>query len=139
MLHGTPLIYLCFIWHNHPVKHELLFSLSFQYRVGSTVLQRTMEPFLPQGGRSSRSLALEISVAIKATLVLELLRLLPHRLKEGVIQTTRTVTFGMEFIVGFLVRTYETRKKRSCWAVRAIPKKLVPSRCQFRDFYFYRT
>lgn len=84
-------------------------------------------------------MALAISVAIKAILVLELLGLLSHRLKEGVIQTTRTVTFEMEFIIGFLLRTCETRKKQSCWAVRAIPKKLVPSRCQFRDFYFYRT
>lgn len=111
LLHGTPLIHLCFIWHNHPVKHKLLLCLSFQYRVRSTVLQRTMEPFLPQGGRSSRSLALEISVAINATLVLELLGLLSRRLKEGVIQTTRTVTFGMEFIIGFFVENLWNKEK----------------------------
>ena len=80
-------------------------------------------------------MALEISVAINATLVLELLGLLSHRLKEAVIHT-RTVTFGMEFIIGFLVRTCETRKKTELLGSKSHSKEIGPIKMSVQGFLF---
>lgn len=82
-------------------------------------------------------MALEISVAIKATLVLELLGLLSHRLKEGLTYPdNKDSDFWNGVHYRFLVRTCETRQKTELLCSESHFKEIGSIKMSVQGFLF---